>query len=241
MTGPIVEKLDGTFRRAKKIGERPLAAMNKVEPEKRAKAEARIFQILSGYHAHLEALAMSPRRTEILDAVNDKHKQIAMMAFWLADPWPQLRPRTSEKAGGQRNVQFLGALAELLEARGHSLRDFRATAKRAASAMRAYDRMVTELNAAVEKSVADGDDLFVEISERDLRFQLFRALHRVLVEFQLDAGLTAKSLIIFVVMEIEDNPRRRTEKEDDYRKGLAKQIKTAVNSVMVNELPFPRG
>ena len=107
--------------------------------------------------------------------------------------------------------------------------------------MRAYDRMVTELNAAVEKSVADGDDLFVEISERDLRFQLFRALHRVLVEFQLDAGLTAKSLIIFVVMEIKDNPRRRTEKEDDYRKGLAKQIKTAVNSVMVNELPFPRG
>jgi hypothetical protein len=241
MTGPIVEKLDGTFRRDIMIKKRPLAAMNKVEPEKRAKAEARILRILSDYHAHREALAMSPRRAEILNAVSDKHKQIAMMAFWLADPWPQLRPRTSEEASDQRNVQFLGALAEMLEARGYSLKDFRATANRAASAIRAYDRMVTELNAAVEKSVADGDDLFVELSERDLRFQFFRALRRVLVEFQLDAGLTAKSLITFLVMELEDNPRQHTKKEDDYRKGLAKQIKMAVNSVVVNELPFPHG
>ena len=156
------------------------------------------------------------------------------MVCWQADPLPQLKSKSEASDSGQRNLQFHSALGDLLELRGHSLHKFKTAAAEALEALRAFDLVASELHSAVEAS--DEDEIFVEMSERDSRARLIRSLHQLLAECGLDAGVGAKSLITLLIMELEDNPRWGGDEEGKYRKGLARQIKIAVNDEKVNEL-----
>jgi hypothetical protein len=238
MTGPIPERIIGRFRKGPAVEIRSLACLSHALSPKREEVEARIFKVCASYSATLAALRLSPTRAEILDAITEKQGQIATMLCWLADPMPLLKPKPVEEERGERNLQFHSALGDLLEARGYSFHAFKTTAEQALAAVRALDLIATEMHAAIEVSVED--DLFVEISERNLRSQFFRTLHKIMRESGLDVGVGAKSLITFLVMELEENPKLgNPDEEADYRKGLARQIKLAVKDGEANELAAP--
>ncbi len=119
MLGAIPKKIMGMYRTVEAIEIRGLVCLKKARSPAREKLEESTFKVWARYQAQLSALRQSPTRAEIIDAVDEKHRQIGTMVLGLADPLPKLKVRAPAADSGERNYQFHSALDDLFELRGH--------------------------------------------------------------------------------------------------------------------------
>jgi hypothetical protein len=203
-----------------------LAALAKVTSPRREESERRILKAFGAYQAELNAVRLSPTKAKILDAIKVKHDEIGKLIALLNFPIPELHLGPKEQQRGARRSQFRSVLADLLDQKGHTLDEYRDAALRALTAVRAYDRVNSELLATVEHTLDDG--LFLEVSEKGLRYELFRTLHRILIAMELPSDTGAKSLLIFLIIELEGKSLRDAFHEESYRKSLADKVTEAV-------------
>lgn len=229
MPGPIQTKVIGAFRSGKEVQMRSLRTLAETPSPKRETVEVRILEAFDAYTEKIRVVRLSPTKNAISAAIKSTQEEIGRMILYLNDPVPKLQHRNADSDQGERTAHFHSALDDILRSRGYKIGNYKYAAASALEAIYDYGRIATELNAAVEKSVDDG--LFVELSEKPLRQQLFRTLLRILADEGLEVAAGAKSLIATLVMELEDISFAPADIQTElsYRKELARQIKTAVN------------
>ena len=226
LPGPVPERLVGEFRMKQFVEVRPLASLSKIPAAKREQAECRIWQVQEAYLSTKAAVRLSPTKAQILAAVKEKQREIAQMVFWPSDPIPRLQVRASTPQRGERNVQFQSGISQLLERKGYSLNEYKKAAAKGLEAIRDYDRILTNLNAFIEKAAID--KIFVEVSEPELKLKFFRAIHRILADLEIGTTLGLKSKIVNIILEVWGEVFGDDDKELVRRKGLAREVKLAV-------------
>lgn len=195
-------------------------------------AERDILDAFVRYKSLLRAEETAPS----LQLLRDKVDRLARTAQTCSDQIADFRLTGGDS---RTRIEFRGAMNDLLAVHDLGQTQMDAALEETSEGLYKIGMFLTAVQLALAARVAEGE--VVEVSSRKALDDFYRRLHVILVRHNLDREVGENSLIVYLVIRLEKKwelvaragsaGSQEAERDRRRRKGLATEIKTAVNAV----------